>query len=150
MKYFTFHEFERSETARSLGIDNRMPELIEAHVVELVDKLLDPLREAWGAPLVVSSGYRCPELNKAVKGSKTSAHLAGWAADLVPDSGDPRGVQGLVNFAIEWLTVTGLPFDQIIDERSGGRRWLHIGIRNLKGEQRREMKLYRDGKYTEI
>lgn len=150
MKYFTFNEFEDSDKARELGIDNRMPELAEAHVVELVDRLLDPLRDAWGAPLVVSSGYRCPELNKAVKGSRTSAHLAGWAADLVPESGDPRGVQGLVNFAIEWLTATGQPYDQLIDERSGGRRWLHIGIRNLKGEQRREMKLYKDGKYTKI
>ena len=150
MKYFTFHEFERSETARSLGIDNRMPELIEAHVVELVDCLLDPLREAWDAPLVVSSGYRCPELNDAVGGSKTSAHLAGWAADLVPESGDGRGVQELVNFTVEWLTATSLPFDQMIDERSGGRRWLHLGIRNLKGEQRKEMKLYKDGKDTKI
>lgn len=150
MKHFTFSEFEDSEKARKLGIDNRMPELVEAHVVELVDKLLDPLRDAWGAPLVVSSGYRCPELNKAVKGSKTSAHLAGWAADLVPESRDERGVQELVNFTIEWLTATGLPFDQMIDERSGGRRWLHLGIHNLKGAQRREMKLYKDGKYTKI
>lgn len=150
MKYFTFSEFEDSEKARELGIDNRLPEIVEAHVVELVDKLLDPLREAWEAPLVVSSGYRCPELNKAVKGSKTSAHLAGWAADLVPESGDGRGVQELVNFTIEWLTATGIPFDQMIDERSGGRRWLHLGIRNLKGAQRKEMKLYKDGKYTKI
>lgn len=150
MKYFTFHEFEDSDKARELGIDNRLPEIVEAHVVELVDKLLDPLREAWGAPLIVSSGYRCPALNKAVGGSETSAHLAGWAADLVPESSDERGVQNLVNFTIEWLTATGLPFDQLIDERSGGRRWLHIGIRNLKGEQRREMKLYENGKYTKI
>lgn len=150
MKYFTFHEFEDSEEARELGIDNRMPEIVEDHVVELVDKLLDPLREAWGGPLTVSSGYRCPELNRAVEGSETSAHTAGWAADLVPDSGDPRGVQGLVDFAIEWLTATGLPFDQLIDERSGGSRWLHIGIRNLKGAQRRQMLLYEGGKYMKI
>lgn len=145
MKYFTFHEFEDSEKARELGIDNRMPEIAEAHVVELVDILLDPLREAWGGPLIVTSGYRCPALNEAVEGSETSAHTAGWAADLVP--GDGRGVQGLVDFAIEWLTATGLPFDQLIDERSGGSRWLHIGIRNLKGKQRRQMMGYENGKY---
>ena len=127
---------------------HRMPELVEAHVVELVDILLDPLREAWGGPLTVSSGYRCPELNRAVGGSETSAHLAGWAADLVP--GDGRSVQELVNFAVEWLKATGLPFDQLIDERSGGSRWLHIGARNLKGMQRRQMMAYDDGKYTEI
>lgn len=150
MKHFTFREFERSDTAARLKIDNRLPELAEAHVVELVDILLDPLREAWGGPLIVTSGYRCPELNKAVGGSETSAHTAGWAADLVPESDDPRGVQGLVDFAMEWLTATGLPFDQLIYERSGGRRWLHVGIRKLDGKQRREMKLYKDGKYTKI
>lgn len=148
MKHFTFPEFERSDTAARLKIDNGMPELVEAHVVELVDILLDPLREAWGGPLIVTSGYRCPELNKAVGGSGTSAHTAGWAADLVP--GDGRGVQELVNFTAEWLTATGLPFDQFIDERSGGSRWLHTGIRNLKGEQRRQMLLYEGGKYTKI
>ena len=148
MKYFTFHEFEDSEKARELGIDNRMPEIVEAHVVELIDKLLDPLREAWGGPLTVTSGYRCPELNRAVGGSETSAHTAGWAADLVPDSDDPRGVQGLVDFAVEWLTATGLPFDQLIFEHSEGSMWLHISIRNLKGDQRRQMLLYSDGKYT--
>ena len=101
MKHFTFQEFERSEKAAELNIDNRIPELAEAHIVELVDILLDPLREAWGGPLTVTSGYRCPELNRAVKGSATSAHMAGWAADLVPASEDPRGVQGLVDFAVE-------------------------------------------------
>ena len=150
MKHFTFREFERSETAERMKIDNRLPELVEAHVVELVDILLDPLREAWGGPLVVTSGYRCPALNKAVGGSETSAHTAGWAADLVPDSGDPRGVQGLVDFAVEWLTATGLPFDQLIFEHVGSSKWLHIGIRNLKGEQRRQMLLYKDGKYMKI
>lgn len=150
MKHFTFQEFERSDTAARLKIDNRMPEPAEAHVVELVDILLDPLREAWGGPLTVSSGYRCTELNRAVGGSDTSAHTAGWAADLVPDVDDPRGVQGLVRFAIEWLTATGLPFDQLIDERSGGSRWLHLGIRNLKGEQRRQVKVYDNGKYINL
>lgn len=150
MKHFTFNEFEDSDKARELGIDNRMPELAEAHIVELVDILLDPLREAWGGPLTVTSGYRCPELNRAVGGSETSAHLAGWAADLVPASEDPRGVQGLVEFAVEWLTATGLPFDQLIDERSGGSRWLHLGIRNLKGEQRRQVKVYDNGKYINL
>lgn len=148
MKHFTFQEFERSETAARLKIDNRMPEIAEAHVVELVDILLDPLREAWGGPLIVTSGYRCAELNRAVGGSATSAHLAGWAADLVP--GDGRGVQELVNFTAEWLTATGLPYDQMIGERSGVNRWLHVGIRNLKGGQRRQTLVYDNGKYMKI
>lgn len=138
MKHFTFSEFSHSAKAVKLGIDNTMPELVEAHVVELVDKLLDSLREAWGGPLTVSSGYRCEELNRAVEGSTTSAHLDGWAADLVPDKDDPRGVEGLISFAVEWLTSTGIPFDQCINEKSGNSRWLHLGIRNREGKQRRQ------------
>lgn len=145
MKYFTFREFERSETAVRLKIDNRMPELAEAHVVELVDILLDPLREAWGGPLTVTSGYRCPELNRAVGGSATSAHLAGWAADLVPE--DRERTDEFIKFAIGRIPAAGLPFDQLIDERSGGSRWLHVGIRNLGSKQRRQVMRYENGKY---
>ena len=173
MRYFSFSEFERSETASRLKIDNRMPELAEAHIVELVDILLDPLREAWGGPLTVTSGYRCTELNRAVGGSETSAHLAGWAADAygVLRAGDEILVDRDIvltaewtpltgfavtytsdgeTFAVEWLTATGLPFDQLIDERSGGSRWLHLGIRNLKGAQRRQVKVYDNGKYINL
>jgi hypothetical protein len=128
-----------------MKIDNRLPELVEAHVVELVDILLDPLREAWGGPLVVTSGYRCPELNKAVGGSETSAHTAGWAADLVP--GDRERTDEFIEFAIDRIPAAGLPFDQLIFEHSGGSRWLHVGIRNLKGEQRRQVMRYENGKY---
>ena len=148
MKHFTFSEFERSDTARRLGIDNRMPELVEAHVVELVDCLLDPLRDAWGAPLVVSSGYRCPMLNDAVGGSETSAHTAGWAADLVPE--DRERTDEFVKFAIDGIPAAGLAFDQLIDERSGESRWLHVGIRNLNGEQRRQVLFYENGTYKKL
>lgn len=150
MKYFTFSELRRSETAESLGIDNTPDSLTEAHLVELVDCLLDPLREAWGGPLVVTSGYRCPALNKAVGGSTTSAHVSGWAADLQPVSSDGRSVAELVNFTVEWLTATGLAFDQLIDERSSSSRWLHLGIRNQEGEQRRQMLMYKNGGYYQI
>ena len=148
MRYFDFHEFERSDTAARMKIDNRLPEIVEAHVVELVDCLLDPLREAWGAPIVVTSGYRCPALNKAVGGSETSAHTAGWAADLVPE--DRERTEEFVKWAIDRIPAARLAFDQLIGERSGGSRWLHVGIRNLKGEQRREVKVYEDGRYITL
>ena len=148
MKHFDFHEFERSDTAVALKIDNRLPEIVKAHVVELVDCLLDPLREAWGSPLIVTSGYRCPALNKAVGGSETSAHTAGWAADLVPE--DRERTEEFVKWAIDRIMAAGLVFDQLIDERSGGSRWLHVGIRNLKGEQRRQVKIYENGKYMTL
>ena len=63
MRYFTFTEFERSETATKYAIDNSIPDKLKYNVAALVDKVLDPLREAWGKPITVTSGYRCSELN---------------------------------------------------------------------------------------
>ena len=82
MKYFTFTEFERSETAVRYAIDNTLPEKNKANVATLVDTVLDPLREAWGKPITVTSGYRCPALNAAVGGVSTSLHQIGRAADI--------------------------------------------------------------------
>ena len=82
MKYFSFQEMERSDTAVRYAIDNSIPEKLKDNVARLVDNVLDPLREAWGRPLTVSSGYRCPALNRAVGGSATSHHMDGMAADI--------------------------------------------------------------------
>ena len=82
-KYFRLEEFTRSDTARRLGISNDpTPEHIK-NLSDMCVNLLDPLREAWGRPLIVTSGYRGYRLNKAVKGSTTSAHCYGLAADIV-------------------------------------------------------------------
>lgn len=82
MKYFTFNEFERSDTAYRHGIDNTMPEAARRNVAALVDNVLDPLREAWGKPITVTSGYRCPQVNRLAGGVATSMHLTGHAADI--------------------------------------------------------------------
>ena len=81
MKYFSVSELCASATALREGIDNR-PSKCAFHLLHvLVDQLLDPIREAWGKPIVVSSGYRCKELNALVGGVKNSHHLLGCAAD---------------------------------------------------------------------
>lgn len=59
MKYFTFTEMERSDTAVRHAIDNTAPESARKNIAVLVDTVLDPLREAWGKPISVTSGYRC-------------------------------------------------------------------------------------------
>lgn len=94
MKYFSFQEMERSETAYRHGIDNTAPEGARRNIAVLVDRVLDPLREAWGKPLTVTSGYRCQELNRIVGGAKTSHHLRGMAADI--STGQPRGEPAVV------------------------------------------------------
>ena len=86
MKFFTIAELCRSNTADRLGINNRCRQEHVTALTALVDNVLDPLREWYGKPITVNSGYRCPELNVAVKGSKTSQHMKGEAADI--DTGD--------------------------------------------------------------
>ncbi|WP_289737073.1 D-Ala-D-Ala carboxypeptidase family metallohydrolase [Paramuribaculum intestinale] len=120
MKYFSFQEFERSDTAYRHGIDNTMPEAAKKNVAVLVDKVLDPLREAWGKPITVTSGYRCAALNKAVGGSATSHHCKGMAADLTTGN-------RVENRRIFQLIIDlGLPFTQLIDEKNFS--WVHVSL----------------------
>lgn len=122
MKYFTISELTRSDTASIKKIDNTPNKEITEHLIELVEKLLDPLRSDWaeycdvnrlGNPAIsVNSGYRCNELNKAVGGSSTSAHLTGYAADISPINGNMKVFQSWIAEAIEEFD-----FDQLIYER---------------------------------
>lgn len=130
MRHFTFTEFERSDTAYRHGIDNSLPDKLKTNVAALVDNVLDPLREAWGRPLTVTSGYRCPSLNKAVGGSSTSHHLKGMAADI--------STGNVVDNAklFQLVQKLGLPFTQLIWEKGSdkGPSWVHISYdpSNLK------------------
>ena len=83
-RYFTLKELCRSRTALRKGIDNFPSFEVVSHLEELVAKLLEPLREAWGSPIAVTSGYRSSSLNRAVGGVRDSPHMKGYAADLVP------------------------------------------------------------------
>ena len=85
--YFTIKEFERSSVADKYNIDNTIPKELIPHIEELID-FLNPIREAWGKPIVVTSGYRCKELNKKVGGVDSSSHTIGYGVDL--QSGDFR------------------------------------------------------------
>lgn len=118
MKYFTVAEFVRSDTADRRAIDNRLPKELLPNVQALVNNVLDPLREAYGKPIRVNSGFRCPALNKAVKGSATSDHMNGRAADIT--AGSPKENKRLF-YLIQEL---GLPFDQLIDEKHFS--WVHV------------------------
>ena len=120
MKYFSFQEFERSETAYRHGIDNTLPDKLKGNVAVLVDKVLDPLREAWGKPISVTSGYRCPELNRIVGGSKTSHHMRGMAADIT--TGNRVENRRLFQLIMDLK----LPFTQLIDEKNFS--WVHVSL----------------------
>ena len=147
MKYFTFEQFSHSDTAVKRGIDNSVPPELRPHAEELISKILDPLREAWGSDLYLTSAYRGVQLNNAVGGSKTSAHSRAYAADLVPKNGKTPEFK---EFAMKWLLNNNIQFDQFIDEYSGKSSWVHIGIRNSGGAQRKQYMKYFNGKYTAI
>ena len=138
MKYFSINELCYSDTAIALGIENKPNSEIKEHLVQLVEELLDPLRDAWGSGIQVTSGYRCARLNRALKGSSpTSSHLAGFAADLVPSNGD---IAGFKRFAVKWLKENNVAFDQAICETNGkGVQWLHLGLFNLAMKQRKQI-----------
>ncbi len=120
MKHFTMNEMIRSATAKRHGIDNTPSPEVAYNIRALVDNILDPLREAWGAPIIVDSGYRCPRLNKIVKGSATSQHLTGQAADIHTISDKPADNKRLFDL----IRTLKLPFDQLIDEY--GYNWIHV------------------------
>lgn len=127
MRYFTIAELTRSTTARRQGIDNTPPASAVKALTALVENVLDPLREAWGGPIRVNSGYRCPELNQAVGGTPGSQHQRGEAADITV--GSRSGNRRL----LELIKRLNLPVDQCIDEK--GCRWIHVSHRS--GRNRR-------------
>ena len=88
MKYFTLKELTKSETALRHGINNTPDKKSQQNLEKLIELILDPLREAYGKPIVVTSGYRCEKLNRILGGAKTSQHVTGEAADIrsVPDT----------------------------------------------------------------
>ena len=118
MKYFTIKELCKSSTAEQKKIDNTPNSEVVNNLEKLVEYILDPLREKYGKPIHVNSGYRCPALNKAVGGSKTSQHMLGLAADITAGSVAKNKI--LFNLIQE----LNLPFDQLIDEKNF--RWIHV------------------------
>ena len=110
-----------------MGIDNTPNSEIVKNLKQLVEYILDPLRERYGKSVYVNSGYRCPALNKAVGGSKTSAHQYGLAADITGGSREENKI--LFNLIQE----LELPFQQLIDEKNFS--WIHVSFSNNPKKQ---------------
>lgn len=120
--HFTLQELCKSSVADSKGIKN-IPSESELSNLRLLCQLLEFIRCAVGRPLVISSGFRCPELNKLVGGVVNSQHTKGLAADIVCyNSSD---MSRLVNAAKCHRLA-----DQIISEYSGRKCWLHVSVSN--------------------
>ena len=139
--HFTLEELTASNKAKALKIDNTpSPEILEN--LKALSLALEMIRSVCGKPLKISSGYRCPALNKAIGGSSTSAHTLGYAADFTADGLTPRQI-------CEKIVAAGLPFDQIIMENISAENpdgvWVHYGI--SKGTMRNQVLTMKAGKY---
>ena len=140
-EHFTLAEFERSATAARLHIDNRVPAELVPNTRNLCEQVLEPLREHFGEAVYVTSGYRCPQLNKAVGGVANSQHMRGEAADICPivggrpDSTSPAARRRLREWA-EWI-MDNCPFDQLLRERRGNSCWLHVSL--MRAGRNRQM-----------
>ena len=135
MKFFSIEELTQSATAKRLGIDNTPSDNIKKNLTLFIEKVLDPIREDWGGPITVSSGYRCPELNAKVGGAKTSGHQYGYCVDLQVKGGMKK-IRELANFIFEWMKDHKMKFDELLFEHSGGVTWLHFCWIGKDGKQR--------------
>jgi hypothetical protein len=132
-KFFTIKELINSTTARVKGIDNTPNEEQTKNLEELI-KTLDIIRENFGSPITVTSGFRSWELNNAVGGSKTSQHSKGQAADLVC-----KDNMALFNLIIKLKDEGKIAFTQLINEKpqfDNTPSWVHLGVdpKNLKNQ----------------
>ena len=129
--YFTIDELCASDTDKKYGIDNTSNPTIITRLQRLIN-FLNPIREAWGSAIKVTSGYRCEKLNCFVGGSKTSSHTIGYGVDLIPLNGK---MSEFKKFIVDYMK--NKMCDQCIIEKSGKTEWVHIGLYNLKGQQRK-------------
>lgn len=125
-EHFSLSEFTDSDTARRRHIDNTPSATIVLAITTLVNGLLEPLRKRYGKAIRVNSGYRSPELNKAVNGATNSQHMRGEAADI-------RGASPKENMLIYHLIRTSFNFDQVIAEEydvaTGTCGWVHVSFK---------------------
>lgn len=149
-EHFTLHEFEKSATADKYGINNSVPHQYIPVLQQLCQEVLEPLRSFVGGPIVITSGYRCNQLNVKVGGAYASQHTLGEAADLrlplTPYTSWSDNKQHTdLDIAHQWMDWLEhhVDFDQMILETSNNKDyWLHISCRKNKRANRHQVIRY--------
>ena len=143
--YVSLSEVTKSDTATRRGISNEpTPEHLE-NLKTICTEVFDKVREHFGVPIYISSGYRSAALNKAIKGSSTSDHSLGRALDLDQDFRS----NGITNMDVFKFIKDNLEFDQLIYEFGNSKNpdWVHVGYR--KGANRKQILVaYKEGTKT--
>lgn len=137
---FTLSELTRSETAARMQINNEPGTIPLINLQKLCEKILQPLRNAYGLPIFINSGYRSAALNATIGGARNSQHMLGQAADITARHCPPIGYDAAVDYdfrkenkrLFSLIISLKLPFDQLIDEKSYS--WIHVsyGPRNRR------------------
>lgn len=139
-KHFDMQEVVESQTALRKGIDNTLPDKLLPNVIMVAENVLEKAREFFHKPVVVSSWYRSPKLNKAIGGSVTSDHCKGCAVDFK--------IMGVPNKQVAIFIRDNLEFRQLIlefynpDKPNSG--WIHCSY--VEGDNKKEVLRTQDGK----
>ena len=123
-EHFTLEELIHSTTAQKYSIDNRPNKYIISNLTSICKYVMEPIRQRYEKPIIVTSGYRCPRLNALVKGASTSQHIAGTAIDFRPK--EAKDIQLLWNIIVDMLEKGEIECRQLIDEYN--LSWIHISI----------------------
>jgi hypothetical protein len=133
-KHLSLAEVSRSETAKRKGINNTPSGEHLENFKKLAENIFEPIREHFGVPIHISSGYRSKELNAAVGGSATSDHCVGSAIDIDMDD----STNGVTNNQVFNFIKDNLKFKQLIAEFpvNGKLSWVHVAYNenNLKNQ----------------
>ena len=130
-EHFTLKELTSSPTAIRFGIDNTPTGEIISNLLEL-SQLLEKIRTIYNKPIIVTSGYRCYKLNKAVGGAVTSQHLLGQAADIRSVSDSVKDNKELFDIILKMVNNGQIKVGQLIDEY--GYNWIHVSTDHLKNK----------------
>lgn len=139
-KNFTLKEMTKSATAQRLGISNSPKDNEVENLRKLCEKILQPLRDEYKKPIIVSSGFRGDKLNKAVGGSPTSEHRYGMAADIHSISDTKEDNKEIFDLIVKM----DLPYGQLINEFNYD--WIHVSYNPTRKRHEKLEALKNNGK----
>lgn len=142
-KWFKYSEMTKSETAKKQGIDNTPTDDVVIANIMYTLRCLDTIRDLFGQPIIITSGYRSYDLNRAVRGAKTSQHVQGEAADFITKG--KKTNKDLYEFIRDHCM-----YDQLIAEKidkKGNPQWIHCSFLNDYTANRREALIFKNGRY---
>ena len=137
-KNFTLEELTWSDTANRLHINNTPSKEVVDKLKKLATDILQPIRDTYGVPIKISSGYRCSELNKKIGGVRNSQHVLGEAADLVV--GDIVQNLELFNLIKTMIEHGEITVGQLINEYGG--KWVHVSLPRTNKKNNQIINIY--------